>query len=135
MNMAGSILIIDDDALVRGTLADNLRDSGFFVTTAGDGMAALGMIVSGQAPAVVITDIVMPRKDGLETILDLRRLYPDIKVIAISGGARRGGLDFLEMAGKLGADAVLPKPLDLDMLEATVLRFGAAPAPLSRPAG
>lgn len=79
------------------------------------------MIDAGTcAPQVVITDIIMPRKEGLEVIMELRRRHPAIRLIAISGGGRTKSADFLQLAKKLGADAVLPKPLDIDQLEKTV---------------
>ena len=125
--MTGDILIIDDDELVRGTIADNLRDAGYVVSTARDGAAALDMLAAGLPPAVVVTDIIMPNKEGLETILDLRSRFPQVRVVAISGGGRQRGGNLLDLAGKMGADAVLAKPLDIDLLVRTI-RDMLAPA-------
>lgn len=61
---------------------------------------------------LVIADIVMPEKDGLETIMELQKMRPDLKIIAISGGSRIGNFDFLAMAKKLGACKTFYKPLD-----------------------
>jgi YesN/AraC family two-component response regulator len=62
----------------------------------------------------------MPRKEGLETIAAIRKKFPAMKLVAISGGGRTKTMDFLELATKLGADAVLPKPIDIDELEKTL---------------
>ena len=118
--MTLSILVIDDDDMVRGTLVENLRDEGFAVSAADNGVVAMAMLDDGPLPDIVITDIIMPQKEGLETILELRRKYPQVKLIAISGGGRTRGGDFLDMASKLGADAVMAKPLDLEKLGETV---------------
>lgn len=116
-----SILIVDDEDQVRDVLCENLAECGFKVDVATDGQQALSMIDAGTcAPQVVVTDIIMPRKEGLEVIMELRRRHPAIRLIAISGGGRTKSADFLQLAKKLGADAVLPKPLDIDQLEKTV---------------
>ncbi len=116
-----SILIVDDEDQVREVLYQNMAECGFNVTIAADGQEALSLIDGGTCkPQVVITDIIMPRKEGLEVIMELRRRHPDIRLIAISGGGRTKSADFLQLAKKLGADAVLPKPLDIDELEKTV---------------
>lgn len=121
MPHATSILIVDDEDQVRDVLCENLVESGFKVDVAADGQQALSMIDAGICtPQVVITDIIMPRKEGLEVIMELRRRHPAIRLIAISGGGRTKSADFLQLAKKLGADAVLPKPLDIDQLEKTV---------------
>jgi DNA-binding response OmpR family regulator len=121
MPHATSILIVDDEDQVRDVLCENLVESGFKVDVAADGQQALSMIDAGTCtPQVVITDIIMPRKEGLEVIMELRRRHPAIRLIAISGGGRTKSADFLQLAKKLGADAVLPKPLDIDQLEKTV---------------
>jgi CheY-like chemotaxis protein len=70
-----------------------------------------------RQPKVVITDIVMPEKEGIETIMELRKSCPSVKIVAISGGVRTGTNDFLHLAKKLGADEILSKPLDMDRLE------------------
>ncbi|MDF3023406.1 MAG: response regulator receiver protein [Alphaproteobacteria bacterium] len=115
------IMVVDDEEQVRGVVCENLSACGFDVVYARDGQEALNMIDEGtHQPQIVITDIIMPRKEGLEVIMELRRRHPDIRLIAISGGGRTKSADFLHLAKKLGADAILPKPLDIDMLEKTV---------------
>jgi len=117
------ILVIDDEVAVRETLCENLSECGFEVSSASDGEDAVRQIEKGNLPDIVITDIIMPKKEGLEVIVEIRKKYPKIKVIAISGGGRTKTVDFLTLAEKLGADAVLAKPLDLDELENTVRKI------------
>lgn len=117
------VLVVDDDVSVRSTLCENLDECGFGVTEAKDGQEALRMIEEGFMPNVVITDLIMPRTEGLEVIMSLRKQYPAIRLIAISGGGRSKAADFLQMAAKLGADAVLPKPVEIAELEKTILEL------------
>lgn len=102
------ILVIDDDELVRKTIVMTLQSAHYEVVEASDGV--LGMKAANQTPFdLVITDILMPNKEGIETIRELRRQENGPKIIAISGGDLRGG-SFLEVAQKLGADRTLSKP-------------------------
>jgi DNA-binding NtrC family response regulator len=120
------ILVIDDDVGVRTTLCENLRDSGFYVTEASNGLDGLVMINRHGSPDVIITDIIMPGMGGLEAIQEIRRLSPRSKVIAISGGGRTESEDFLETALREGAVATFPKPFDMDKLEATIMKLFAS---------
>jgi CheY-like chemotaxis protein len=113
------ILIIDDDAIVRQTLTKILGDAGYEVATAEDGLRGMAMFRSEQ-PDLVITDIIMPEQEGIQTIGEIRAAKPDAKIIAISGGGRIGNTDFLKIAQALGAMAVIPKPFDPDELLALV---------------
>jgi DNA-binding response OmpR family regulator len=123
---AMKILVIDDDYFVRYTLARVLRGNNYEVVTAADGEQ--GMIVFRRtAPDLVITDIIMPNQEGIETIRLMRRERPDAKIIAISGGGRIGDLDVLEIAHKLGADDVIHKPFDAAELLGRVRKFLATP--------
>ncbi len=114
------VLAIDDDELVAQTVVAILRSAGHEATSAPDGVEGLELVRNGSFNAVV-TDIMMPRKEGIETILEIRRDRPEIKIMAISGGST-GSTDFLQWAQKLGADAVLAKPFSaqefLDALHA-----------------
>jgi len=82
-------------------------------------MGFLGLdMVNSDPPDLVITDILMPKKEGMETIMDIRKAYPDIKIIAISGQGWSGAVSYLDMSQKLGANAALPKPFSkADLLE------------------
>jgi DNA-binding response OmpR family regulator len=105
------ILVIDDDMPVRDTIVRILERKGYRVLVAADGVHGLRMFRSEQ-PDLVITDIIMPEKEGLETIREIRDQRPDAKILAISGGGRIGNMDFLAFAGKLGASEIMPKPFD-----------------------
>jgi DNA-binding NtrC family response regulator len=121
-NMKLCVMVVDEDA-VRSALAENLAECGFDVLQASDGQDAIRQIMEGSRPLVIVTDIIMPRKEGLETIVEVRRQHPGIRVVAISGGGRSKSADFLQLAERLGADAVMAKPVDIDELEKTVRRL------------
>lgn len=103
------ILIIDDDANVRYTLRQMLESAEHEVFEAPDGAAGVSLFRQ-KRPELVITDIFMPERDGLETILTLKSEFPTVKIIAISGGGQLGNLSYLEMARAFGAERVLVKP-------------------------
>jgi DNA-binding NtrC family response regulator len=105
------ILVIDDDALVRKTIGRMLRCWGYDVVVAEDGCRGVELFRSSE-PALVITDIIMPEKDGIETIREICAIRPDAKIIAMSGGGRIGNLDFLNIAAKLGAAEIVSKPFE-----------------------
>jgi two-component system, chemotaxis family, chemotaxis protein CheY len=115
------ILVIDDDAMVRDTIVRILARNGHGVVFAGDGRRGLELFESEQ-PDLVITDIIMPEREGLETIRAIHRLRPEAKIIAISGGGRVGHVDFLTLAAKLGAREIIAKPFDPSELTSSVSR-------------
>lgn len=123
------ILLMDDDEAVRNLLARALRESGYEVVEAGDGRE--GVRLFRTAPSdLVITDLVMPEKEGIETILELRQDFPDLKVIAISGGGEHGQQGYLQAARLLGANRTLSKPFQLDALLTAVREvLREAPSP------
>lgn len=112
------ILIIDDDEQVRDLCRDILQDAGFAVEVAQDGAVAIE-VFDRQPCALVLCDIFMPNKDGIETILELTKTYFDVKVIAMSGGAT-GLPDYLPSARQFGAVDILKKPFTPDELLAMV---------------
>lgn len=113
------ILVIDDDDAIRLSLKLALEDADHLVDEAADGEE--GMNRFRMRPAdLVITDIFMPEKEGLETIDEIKRNYPKTKIIAISGGGSIGPEDYLEIAKRVGADCSLFKPFDVQHLVATV---------------
>ena len=117
--MNPAILIIDDDAIVRTALRRTMAAHGFEAIFAESGAAALDLVRT-LAPPLVLTDIIMPDKDGIEIILELRRIRPDIKIIAMSGGGRLRHSDLLQMARNLGANAIIAKPFEPDEIMALV---------------
>jgi len=103
------ILIIDDEADLRATLRDILEAQGYEVIEASDGREGLRHYLLAPMD-LVITDLLMPEQEGMETIQAMRRVNPQVKIIAISGGGQTGRLDFLEAAAVLGAQRTLRKP-------------------------
>lgn len=113
---ASAVLVIDDDPALLNSFATLLGAYGIPAETARNGLEGLATF-RRISPAVVLTDIVMPEKEGLETIMAMRRERPATKIIAMSGSAGgTGELDYLTLAKKLGADAVIDKPFDTDAL-------------------
>ena len=109
------ILVIDDDAQVRGVLRRILERAGHKVFDVGDGEA--GIKLHREQPAdVIITDIFMPERDGIETIQALRREFPGVKIVAISGGDRTRTVDLRKDAEVFGASRTLRKPFELTEL-------------------
>jgi DNA-binding response OmpR family regulator len=113
------ILVIEDDAEVRDYLKRLLVRAGHEVRVAENGKAGVAMQAT-EPVELVITDIIMPEKDGIETILDLRRDHPNLKVVAISGGGRLAPDNYLHSARLLGADAAIKKPFSNEEILATV---------------
>jgi len=113
------ILVVDDEPLVCSMLSAFLTREGHDVTAVGNGKLAIEVIDDGPID-LVIADIVMPEKDGLEMMTQLRKERPTLKIIAISGGSRVGNFDFLSMARHLGASETFYKPLNNDDLLAAV---------------
>lgn len=104
-----TILLIDDDELVQRTLAHALQAAGHDVHTARDGREGLAKM-STSRPDLVITDVIMPNQEGIETIMELRKRDARIPIIAISGAGGLGRLDFLGAAAVFGATKALRKP-------------------------
>ena len=109
------ILIIDDDIELLRQMVMAFRSRAFEVLAAPDGQAGLAQFAKSPTD-LVVTDIIMPNREGIETIVALKKRRPSVKVIAISGGYRVGPKDFLNLAGHVGADAVLAKPFKLSAL-------------------
>jgi DNA-binding response OmpR family regulator len=118
------ILVIDDDVLMLRMMARALAADGHDVTTATDGERAMALYQETRHD-LVITDIVMPNQEGLETILTLRRDDNPVKIIAISGT----DIEMLETARLIGADDVLGKPFRAHELVDRVRAMGDAPPP------
>jgi DNA-binding response OmpR family regulator len=107
------ILLIDDDEQFRRMICMILEDAGYEVRSAQNGQEGLKMFMK-ERPDLVITDIYMPEKEGLETIIELRRADKEIKVLVVSGGCPHMNMsEMFTMAGIFGADAALPKPFDI----------------------
>jgi len=113
------VLIVDDEVLIREGLKLALELEGYTVEIAEDGREAAKMVDSFP-PDVIVTDIIMPERDGIELILNLRKTNQNIRIIAISGGGRISAKDHLRIASKLGADSILTKPFSVKELIAEI---------------
>ncbi|NMW22416.1 MAG: response regulator [Chlorobiaceae bacterium] len=104
------ILVIDDDAAVRKFITTILKRENHTVFDADNGKNGLLLLQEQKDISVMITDLVMPEKEGIETIIDVKKQYPAIKIIAISGGGQVGAENYLVLADALGAHTTLKKP-------------------------
>ncbi|HWF59077.1 MAG TPA: response regulator [Nitrospira sp.] len=115
-----SVLVVDDQDQVRQLIRETLELAGYQVEEARDGKEGLDRY-RARATDLVIMDILMPDQDGLETIMTLRREFPDTRIIAMTGGTDTIGiLNFLDVAKMLGAGRTLQKPFELKVLLDTV---------------
>lgn len=113
------VVVMDDEEGIRNVIARILLRHGHEVWQAEDGEVGTRLVATHQ-PALVITDILMPEKEGIETIQELREAYPELKILAVSGaGSAEEGGPLLD-AEILGADSSLPKPFTPQELMAKV---------------
>jgi len=113
------ILVIDDDTQMREMLRKVLERAGYEVEDAADGK--IGTNIHRKEPVdLVVTDLIMPEKEGIETIREFRRDFPQLKIIAISGGGRIGADGYLSVAKTMGAHRIFSKPFDLKTFAETV---------------
>ncbi|HEX4194535.1 MAG TPA: response regulator [Stellaceae bacterium] len=113
--------MIDDHPLSRDAIARVLTQGGYVVRCAANGREGIAAF-RARRPDVVITDLIMPEMDGLETIMTIRAAAPEQPIIAISGGGRFSASDLLNMARKLGASEMLAKPFEPEQLLDLVAR-------------
>jgi CheY-like chemotaxis protein len=117
-----NILIIDDESEVRYAIRAVLEDIGHSVAEAGTGTEGLERFQEGKYD-LVICDIIMPDKEGIETIVEIRQIVPDQKIVAISGGGRIKKEDYLAVAAAVGATHTISKPFDAETLTEMVSRI------------
>ena len=129
------VLVIDDDQIVRILLTAMLETGGYAVDIAPDGRQALG-IIEKAPPDVVITDLVMPQMEGMEIIMTIQSIAPEIPIVAMTG-VSGGNLKYLQAARRLGAAEILAKPVQREELFAALERIlppdDAAPPPYPEP--
>ncbi len=113
------ILVIDDDEQIRYLFKRKLESKGHLVLLEDDGEPGLASFKENK-PDLILLDIIMPRKEGLEVLREIIDLDPKAKVIAISAGGRGRASDYLDYAWRFGAKKVLEKPVDLDSLATIV---------------
>lgn len=107
------ILLVDDDLQFQQMLKQYLERNGFEVMTAANGKEAVELFKQDTFD-LIITDIIMPEKEGIETIIEMKKEKPEIKIIAISGGGRIDADDYLIYAKRFGACHTFTKPIDRD---------------------
>jgi CheY-like chemotaxis protein len=108
-NTETSIFVIEDDRVLREFIVEVLETAGYQIYSAENGHKALKKIAL-KTPDIILTDLVMPDKDGLEVIMKTKTETPSIKIIAMSGMINSE--TFLSIAQKLGAQAIMPKPFN-----------------------
>ncbi len=114
-----TILVVDDDPQIRKLLRLVLEKAGFGVVEAADGRCGL-KILSQQPLDLVITDIIMPEVEGIETIMAIRKRDPSLPIIAISGGGKLNPKTYLDVAKSMGVVETMTKPIDTGRLAAVV---------------
>ena len=113
---AEQILVVDDNQDILSFMRAALEPAGYVVRTASEGVQALELLSQRQA-ALLITDIFMPGRDGIETLHDCKTRFPQTRIIAMSAGGGSGRkLDYLPAAELIGVDATLRKPFNVDQL-------------------
>ncbi len=113
------ILIVDDDEPIRKTLRRMLEPAGYDVVEAADGREGVELYKEDSVD-LVLMDLIMPEKEGIQAAAELRQYDPEVKIIAISGGGRIGNIQVLRIAQKFGIEHALPKPIRLGKLLALV---------------
>jgi CheY-like chemotaxis protein len=122
------ILVIDDEQLLRSTVVMILTRAGFTVAEASDGQAGIAMFHKNP-PDIVLTDIFMPNRDGIEIIKELKHSSPLTKIIAMTGGGKLRMMEIASAAQVLGADYVLDKPFDSESLLTAINAALVTPLP------
>jgi CheY-like chemotaxis protein len=115
-----TVLVVDDEDSIRCLFDEILTAEGYCVLAASDGREACDVLRRDVNPDLVLTDLVMPNQEGIETIQVMRRQFPKLKIIAMSGAF---GGQFLSTAKMLGADATLQKPVKPEELRSMVARI------------
>jgi DNA-binding response OmpR family regulator len=120
------VCVVDDDDAVRTMMVRKLRDAGFATVEATNGLEAIEVLKTTKAQIAVV-DIIMPDQEGLSTIGQIKKVWPHIRVLAISGGGRGSAEDYLTFASELGADDVLPKPFREAEFVARIRKLASQP--------
>jgi CheY-like chemotaxis protein len=110
-----TILVIDDDTTARTVIVEMLTENGHQTVEARDGDEGLELFNEGKFD-IVITDLIMPNVEGIETIIKLKKRHPAVNIIAVSGGGRISAVDHLSLAEKFDVNKTLTKPFRKDDL-------------------
>ena len=124
---SASILVVDDDPEFREALCRALRGAGHAVEEAADGIQAL-RVAAADPPDLLITDLIMPNRDGIELVMAVKQAHPAMRILVISGRANVGPLDLMDVAARLGANATLAKPFATEQLFAKIAEVLDPPA-------
>lgn len=124
-------MVIEDDPMMQKIILHQLASLNFAVKSATNGREASQMLKEGYDPDLVIVDMIMPEKEGLETIISFKKKKPNMKMIAISGGGSFPAQSLLEYARKFGVDATFTKPIDFDEFEKTIKDLFYTPSRMS----
>jgi two-component system chemotaxis response regulator CheY len=119
LDFAPVVLLVDNERVIRELCRESLAEEPLRVLAAGDGQEALAL-AEAWVPDVVVTDVEMPRLDGFGLVRALRRLYPDVPVIVMTGAEEYAGRPIEQVAAEHGVVATFTKPFDLDRLHAAV---------------
>jgi CheY-like chemotaxis protein len=115
-------MVVDDEVSLRSVLDKMLTMAGYQPILAPDGIEAL-RLCRERSPDLIIVDLFMPQKDGIKTIIELRKYRPEIPIIAMSGGGKAQLSDLLDTARLLGAVATIEKPFELKVMINLVARL------------
>ncbi len=113
------VLVVDDDNQILRLISDLMEREGYGVSQASDGELAFKLFEENPCD-IVITDLIMPNKEGIELIQELRAIHPDVKIIAYSGGGQLRPDSYLDFAKGVGADRVFSKPIAIEKLKLAV---------------
>lgn len=128
MGQIHKILVVDDDNAIREVLFSALQKKGYQIVLAENGSSAINKLYSEEFD-LVITDIIMPERDGVELLFTIRKHYPNIKTIAMSAGGRILAEDLLQMARNIGAYDILHKPFSIQDLYSSIEKVEAKKLP------
>jgi CheY-like chemotaxis protein len=109
--MKPCVILVEDDDALRKVLELMLDDAGYHVLPARNGIEAMEMVEIRKID-LLITDLVMPEQEGVETIIRIRRKHPSLPIIAMSGAGDVRAGTYLKIAGSVGANLLLAKPFD-----------------------
>lgn len=123
-----TILVIDDNEDLRETLVAVLEDQGYAILAAEDGVSGVRAFAEAH-PDLVLTDLIMPKTDGFDTIRQIRAIDPQARILAMSGGSLTSRVDYFAAAAALGAMHVLPKPFEIEQLAGAVAKCLSNPPP------
>jgi len=114
-----SVLVMDDDDSIRKLFIELLESQGYVVFTSDNGIDGMELLKKHPID-LVITDIIMPGKEGIEIVRELKRDYPEVKIIVMSGYTGIGQYDYLKYALTFGADSTFRKPFDVQEFMKTI---------------